>query len=249
MKKLLLSIVGIASLLMIVSCDSSKNDISFQGIVLGKKFPDSFVKNNSYSMYSSIGNPTYFTSKSTILLPDSIEKEIGISVAASEENNRVFEISVGFLSSHDDEEAQLVDEAQQLYQMLLAKYGQAVASYTGEPDLSFKSQYYSARNYLYYKNPTKLKKNGSIEIPLFTWYPKPNTFIQIVVTFWSRYNRYEDYGSYPNPYFGILYIDESLKEEALLYSERKEEEHKKASAEKEINNFREKNTNVLNQDF
>lgn len=249
MKKLLLSIVGIASLLMVVSCDSSKNDISFQGIVLGKKFPNSFVKNNSYSMYSSIGNPTYFDSKSTILLPDSIEKKIGISVAASEENNRVFEIRVYLSSSRNDEETQLLDEAQQLYQMLLAKYGQNVASYTGEPSLSIKSQYYSARNYLYYKNPTKLKKNGSVEIPLVTWYPKPNTFIHLVAIFWPRYNRYEDYGSYPNPDFGILYIDESLKEEALLYSERKEEEHKITSAEKEINNFREKNTNVLNQDF
>lgn len=248
MKRLLVTIIGIASLLMVVSCNSNK--ISFQGIVLGEKFPDRLVKDSSYSVYSSIGYPTYFDSRSTILLPDSIEKKIEVSVVASEENNRVFEIWIWLYNWHI-EESQLVDETQQLYQMLLAKYGQDVESFTGDPDLSFKSQYYSARNYLYYENPTIFKdiNDVSIDIPLFTWSPKPNTFIKIVARFWSRSHQDDIYGSYPTPSFGLLYMDKSLKDEALRYSAKKQIEHKKASDSKKINDFRETNTKVLNQDF
>lgn len=225
----------------ITSCGNSgvsnPKDLSFGGITLGEDFPDSLKESGKFKRLDGV--LPYYEGMVKFKLPHSKSDSIGVEASTSLDGEDVICITIGPYECKGN-----MNEANDLYEMLKSKYGKPLSDYAGSEYRfdSFLRQVYKqlgySTSYDSYNTDTDISGNRV----LAEWHPigVPSKILLIVETFYFKNGYYSDPDV--SSFVSFRYINEEKFAEVMRQKKAREDH-------KERDSYRQKNKEVMNQDF
>lgn len=219
------------------SGSSEPKDLSFGGITLGEEFPDSLKSNGKFEHLDGI--LPYYEGLVKFKLPHSKSDSISVEASTSLDGKEVICITIGPYESKSG-----LDEANDLFEMLKSKYGKPISDYEGSEYRldSFLRNVYKQLGYSTSYDSYNTDVDISGNRVLAEWNPKGShsRILLIAQTFYFKKSYYD------NPdvstFLSFRYLNENKFNDAMRQKEARDENKSRDS-------YRQKNKEVMNQDF
>lgn len=237
-----LTVIFIMMLVSMSSCgqsgSSGPKDLSFGGITLGEDFPDSLKDNGMFKHLDGV--LPYYEGLVKFKLPHSKSDSIRVEASTSLDNEEVICITIGPYESKSG-----MDEANDLFEMLKSKYGKPISDYAGSEYRldSFLRNAYKQLGYSTSYDSYNTDVDISGNRVLAEWNPLGNSssrILLIVETFYFKNGYYSDPDV--SSFLSFRYINDDKFDEAMRQKNAREEYKSRDS-------YRQKNKEVMNQDF